>query len=106
IVIAAAIQHWLRWKKYNHTAWPTPEVLQRFAGLSYPFAAIFGLRSLGRVEKKGSLGLDRAWKRRSALSMRNIWSSWGRGRRRRQFTIQLIARVIARHRFNRIFVID
>ena len=37
--------------------------------------AIFGSRSLGPLWRKGSLGLDRAYKRHSALSMRNILAS-------------------------------
>src|SRR6266480_927114 len=72
MVIAATIQRWRRWKKCNHTAWPTPEVPQRCAGLGCQCEAIFGLRSLGPLWRKGSLRLDRAWKRHSAISMRNI----------------------------------
>jgi len=49
-----------------------PGVQQRCAGLGCQCGAISGLRSLGRLWRKGSLGLDRAWKRHSALSMRNI----------------------------------
>src|SRR6266496_2855268 len=72
MVIVAAIQRWQRWKKCDHTAGPTPEVPQRCAGLGCQCGAIFGLRSLGPLWRKGSLGLDRASKRHSALSMRNI----------------------------------
>ncbi len=40
------------------------------------------------------------------LSTRNIWSSWDRRRKRRKIAIQLTALVIARLRFNQVFVVD
>ena len=74
MLITAAVQRWWRGKKCNHIVWLTLAVPRRYAGLSYPAAATFGSQSLGRVWRKGSLGLDRAWKQHSRRSMRNIWN--------------------------------
>ena len=79
-----------RGKKCNHTVWLTPVVPRQCAVRSCPTEAIFGLHSLGRAWRKGSSELDRAWKRPSALSIRNIWTFWGLRRTQRKFAIQPI----------------
>src|SRR6266496_2200057 len=106
MVIVAAIQRWQRWKKCDHTAGPTPEVPRRCAASGFNAG-----RSLDCAPWAHCGERDRwDWiERRSGtprLSTRNIWSSWDRRRKRRKIAIQLTALVIARLRFNQVFVVD
>ena len=57
MVIAATIQRWPRWKKYNHTAWPTPEVQQRYAGLGCSMRGDLWVALLGPTVEKGIVGI-------------------------------------------------
>ena len=57
MVIVATIQRYRRWKKCNHTAWRTPEVPQRCAGLGCSMRGDLWVALLGPTVEKGIVGI-------------------------------------------------